>query len=194
MAKTIKLFVTLTFLFYFGSCSDLLRDSLKDSKHILNNNKGKEQWLKLEITMPNDTLYADERSFFQATAKITYIGEEWYYFENPPLRSRMDMYPFMPNSVYRSFYHKGNPCRIVDENILLMPDERGSKDNWHYKLRPGKSIDLDCSFDAKKLRYGNAVWDEDNTEFGEYEMQLVLITELNDTIRSEKARFWYLEK
>lgn len=106
----------------------------------------------------------------------------------------MDMNFYWPNSINRVFYHMGNTCRIVDEKMLEMPDERCQKDSWHYKLRAGKSIDFDCGFDAKQLRYGDANWYEDNAEFGEYEMQLIYITELNDTICSEKVRFWYLEK
>ena len=86
-------------------------------------------------------------------------------------------------------------CKINDEYMLHMPDQRDFISKYsYYKLRPGKSIDFDCGIDAKKLRYGDAKWDEDNSEFGKYEMQLVYITELKDTIRSEKVSFWYLEK
>lgn len=194
MASSIKLNIALITLIAFVSCSTFKRDSSPESKYF-NNNKEKVSGLILEISFPDDTLYANKSTYSYATAKLTYIGEGSYYFKLGPLTARMDWNFMWPNSVSRTFYHMDEKCKLNKGSMLEMPDQRTFRSKYsRYMLRSGKSIAFCCEFDAKNLRCSGSNWDEDNNVFGEYEMQLVYITESNDTIYSDKIKFWYLEK
>lgn len=47
-------------------------------------NKGKEKDLVLEISLRNDTLYANENANLEMTANLKYVGNGYYYFDCTP--------------------------------------------------------------------------------------------------------------
>lgn len=163
-------------------------------------NKGKEKDLVLEVSLRNDTLYADGNANLEMTANLKYVGDGYYYFNLTPLTWRMDGGGAMPNAFHRTFYYGNEKCRVM-EDCIMRNEHRLS----HYLLRSGKCLTSEHLLDVNRLLcpgvrlpldadYIETARNWRNTEYGEYQMELCYITEFQDTIRSNKVKFWYFEK
>jgi len=163
-------------------------------------NKGKEKSLVLEISLSDDTLYANVNAHLEMTANLKYVGDGYYYFSLTPLTWRMDGGVASPNAFLRTFYYGNGKCGVMEDSI--MHNEHRLSD---YLLRSGKHLTFEHSLDVNRLLcpgimlpldadYMETARNWRNTEYGEYQMELYYITELQDTIRSNEVTFWYLEK
>lgn len=199
MAPIKKYIVALLVMAFCSSCSYLI--GLHGLGPVYQKrNKGKEKDLVLEISLRNDTLYANENANLEMTANLKYVGNGYYYFDCTPLTWRMDGGVTCPNSFHRTFYYGNEKCRVM-EDLIMHNEHRIS----HYLLRSGKCLTLEHSLDMNRLLCPSVKlpFDADyietarnwrNTEYGEYQMELCYITESQDTIRSNIVTFWYLEK
>ena len=199
MAPVKKYVVALLVMAFCSSCSYLI------GFHGLGpvyqkKNKGKEKDLVLEVSLREDTLFANENANLEMTVNLKYVGNEYYYCDRTPLVWRMDGGVTRPNSFHRTFYYGNEKCRVMED--LIMHNEQSIS---HYLLRSGKCLTFEHSLDLNRLLCPgvNLPLDADyietarnwrNTEYGEYQMELYYITEFQDTIRSNKVTFWYLEK
>lgn len=163
-------------------------------------NKGKEKSLVLEVSLRDDTLYANGNTNLEMTANLKYVGDGYYYFGLTPHTWRMDGGVASPNAFLRTFYHGNGKCGVMED--FIMPNEHRLSD---YLLRSGKRLTFEHSLDVNRLLCPGVMFPLDadsmgtarnwrNTEYGEYQMELCYITEFQDTIRSNKVTFWYLEE
>ena len=199
MAPVKKYIVALLVMAFCSSCSYLIGLQGLGSVY-QKKNKGKEKSLVLEVSLRNDTLYANENANLEMTANLKYVGDSYYYFDRIPLIWRMDGGVARPNAFHRTFYYGNEKCQVMED--LIMHNEQCLS---HYLLRSGKYLTFEHSLDMNRLLCPGVKFPLDayyietarnwrNTEFGEYQMELCYITEFQDTIRSNKVTFWYLEK
>ena len=189
MESVKKYIVALLVMVTLNSCSLLIRDFGLESKY-LQKNKGKEENLVLKVSIHNDTIFANEDARLEMMATLKYSGDGYYYFNLSPLVWRMDGGVAIPNAFLRTFYHGNEKCE-VKEDFIMHNEHRYS----NYLLRPNKCLTFKHSFDVKRVcSSGTNSKNMDGTEYGEYQMDLYYITEFQDTIRSNRVTFWYLEK
>lgn len=190
MESVKKYLVAVIVLFLISSCSQTIRIFDLESVY-LQKNKGKEQNLVLEITIPNDTIFAEQETQSKVTVVLKYFGDGFYYFNTSPQIWRMDGGIATPNSFLRTFFHNNEECRVRED--LLMRNDINPK-YCNYLLRSGKSMVFEEPFDLKRLICKGTKFDTENHNYGEYQVQLSYITIFGDTICSNIVNLWYVEK
>lgn len=183
MALYKKFIITIIITVIFSSCSNIIYMFGLESKYS-NRNKGKQTDLVLEVSIPNDTLYASGDHYLKVKAILKYTGDNYYYFNLSPLTWKIDWGIADSNSFLRTFYHNNEKCR-VSMDLKLANEHRYS----NYLLRPRKCMTFECPLDLTRLIYPGT----NDIEYGEYQMDMYYITDFQDTIRSNKVTFWYLE-
>lgn len=190
MESVKKYFVAVVLLFLLSSCSQsILIFDLQSM--FLEKNKGKEQDLVLEISIPNDTVFAGKNTRLKLTMSLKYFGHSFYYFETSPHTFRMDDGIARPNSFLRTFFYDKEPCR-VRENLVMSNDINPNYCN--YLLYPGDSMVFEETFDLKRLICKESNFDVDNFNYGEYQVQLFYITSFSDTVMSNIIDLRYIEQ
>ena len=200
MAFLKKYIVAVLVMAVLSSCSKLIRDFGMEHRY-RQKNKGKEGYLVLEVSLRDDTIFANGSACLEMTANLKYFGDDYYYFHIPPSVWRMDGGVAMPNAFLRTFYYCNEKCRVMEDFVM---HSEGYK--YHnYLLRPGKCMTFIHGLDVNRLLppdvklpldadYMETARNWRNTDYGEYQMELCYITEFQDTIRSNKVTFWYLEE
>lgn len=184
-----KIIIAIVSMALFGSCSQSIRYFGLESKY-LKNNHGKEKDLILEISISKDTIFANSNKEPVITAVLTYCGDEYYYFKTSPATWRMDSGIASPNSFLRLFFHNNEKCSVKEELIMhndIMPQY------CNFLLYPQKSMTLKRPFNIERIYNEEKRNEEKNNQYGEYQVQMSYITEFNDTILSNKIKFWYLK-
>ena len=189
MESVKKYIVALLVMVTLNSCSMLIRDSGLESS-FLQKNKGKERNLALEVSIFNDTIFANDDARLEGMVTLKYLGDGYYYFKLSPLVWRMDGGVAIPNAFLRTFYYGNEKCGVKEDFIMHNEHRIGN-----CILRPKKHMKFEYSFDVKRLYRPEMEWVNNNSmEYGEYQMELYYITEFQDTIRSNRVSFWYFEK